>query len=184
MRTMPVLQTKRLLLRPFVMADAPEVQRLADSYEIASTTVNIPHPYRDGVAEAWIDTHGPAFDRGESLHLAITLAAPGRLIGAIGLMGMDGEEAPELGYWVGVPWWNEGYCTEAGRALLTYAFNDLGIYRVFARHFRRNPASGRVMQKLGMQYEGCLRQHVLKWGVYEDVNLYGILRAEWQALNS
>lgn len=63
----------------------------------------------------------------------------------------------------------------------TSAFGTVGLHRVYATHFTRNPASGRVMQKLGMRYEGLLRQHVRKWGVFEDLVLYGIVAAEWPA---
>ena len=62
---------------------------------------------------------------------------------------MDDRRA-ELGYWIGVPWWNRGYATEAGRALLDFGFGTLGLHRIMAHHMMRNPASGRVMQKLGM----------------------------------
>jgi ribosomal-protein-alanine N-acetyltransferase len=56
----------------------------------------------------------------------------------------------------------------------------LELNRIFAHHFTRNPASGRVMQKLGMKHEGCLRQHFEKWDAFEDMEIYGILKSEWQ----
>ena len=74
-----------------------------------------------------------------------------------------------------------GYCTEAAAEMLRYAFEDLGLHRVMARHFRSNPASGRVMQKIGMQYEGRMREHFWRWDQAHDIELYGILRREWQA---
>jgi [ribosomal protein S5]-alanine N-acetyltransferase len=84
-----------------------------------------------------------------------------------------------MGYWIGVPYWGRGYCTEAAGALLAHAFGPLGLHRVHATHLTRNPASGRVMQKLGMRHEGRMREHFLKWGVFEDVERYGILDREW-----
>ena len=83
-----------------------------------------------------------------------------------------------MGYWIGVPYWNKGYCSEAAKALIGYGFDELGLNRVFAEHMVRNPASGRVMEKAGMTYEGTLRQHVKKWDRYEDLKVYGILRTE------
>lgn len=74
--------------------------------------------------------------------------------------------------------WGQGYCTEAARAVLDYAFGTPGLARVYARQFRRNPASGRVMQKLGMAHEGCLGRPALKWGKPGALELYGILREE------
>ena len=84
-----------------------------------------------------------------------------------------------MGYWVGVPFWGQGICTEAARALLGFGFGDLNLNKIHAHHFTRNPASGRVLQKLGMKYEGQLRQHVLKSDRFEDLFSYGILRSEF-----
>jgi RimJ/RimL family protein N-acetyltransferase len=82
---LPTLHTQRLILRPFRPQDAAAVQRMAGHPDIASTTANIPHPYADGVAEAWIATHADRFARDESAILAITLASTGELMGSIGL---------------------------------------------------------------------------------------------------
>lgn len=175
---------ERLVLRPFKLADAPDVQRLAGAREIAATTLNIPHPYEDGVAEAWISKHQETFDQGKGVTLAITFRTNGRLIGAISLMDIRSKHQAELGYWIGKPYWNQGYCTEAARAMLRYGFQVLELQRIHACHLSRNPASGRVMQKLGMQHEGRRRQHVVKWGEMDDLELYGILRSEWDATSS
>jgi [ribosomal protein S5]-alanine N-acetyltransferase len=85
-----------------------------------------------------------------------------------------------LGYWIGKPYWGRGFCTEAARAVLRYAFTELGLNRVHAYHFHHNPASGRVLQKIGMTHEGLLRQHVKKWGQFIDNELYSILRSEFE----
>ena len=177
----PSLQTERLLLRPFVLADAADVQRLAGEREIAAFTTNIPHPYEDGVAEQWIGTHQEAFEQGRAAHWAIVLRDRGLLIGAIGLSIQREHARAEMGYWIGRPYWGRGYCTEAARAVLRYGFTVLGLNRIYAAHMRSNPASGRVMQKIGMRYEGRLRQHVLKWGVFEDLEVYSILKGESEA---
>ncbi len=72
------------------------------------------------------------------------------------------------------------YVTEAARAVINFGFEKLSLHRIQATHFGNNPASGRVMQKVGMLYEGCRRQHTLKWGEYRDIKLYGILRYDWE----
>ena len=156
------------------------VQRLAGAWEVADTTANMPHPYEDGMAENWIAGHEESFKAGETATFAITLAATGELVGAIGLTLEQGYQA-ELGYWIGVPYWRKGYCTEAGLAILTFAFGDLKLQRVYARVYKRNPVSAKVLEKLGMSYEGTQRQHVLKWGKPEDVVLFGLLKAEYAA---
>jgi ribosomal-protein-alanine N-acetyltransferase len=177
----PTLHSARLKLRPFTLEDAPTVQELAGVWEIAETTANIPHPYEEGMAEEWIGTHQEAFDRGESVTLAITRETGGALIGAIGLSIRKAHRRAELGYWIGKPYWNQGYCTEAAREMLRYAFEALDLKRVQARHMTRNPASGRVMQKIGMQYEGTLRQSIFRWGQFEDIAMYAILEDEYAA---
>lgn len=174
----PTLKTQRLLLRPFVLADAKEVQRQAGDSEIASTTLNIPHPYKDGLAEAWILGHPRGFAEGRFVVFAIVRRSDEVLVGCMGLTIEREDNRAEMGYWVGRSYWGQGYATEAARALLRYAFADLGLVRAHASYLARNPASGRVMEKVGMVREGCLRQHALKWGIYEDLVLYGILAAE------
>lgn len=173
------LQTKRLLLRPFREEDASEVQRLAGSVEVADTTLLIPHPYPDGAAEGFIASTRADWENGEQCVFAITLISSGELCGSMGLKVSPKHERGELGYWIGTPFWNQGYCTEAARAVLEFAFKKLNLNIVVAHHFVRNPASGRVLQKLGMKYEGRLRQHVKKGERFEDLECYSILKTEW-----
>lgn len=175
----PTLETVRLVLRPLTRADAPEVRRLAGDREVAATTLNIPHPYPDGMAEAWIESLPHAYDAGEAVVFGIALHEGGELVGTCGLKLELPHARAEIGYWIGRDYWGRGVATEAARAVVEYAFTRLGIRRVFAHFYTRNPASGAVMRKLGMRYEGKLRQHVLKWGVFEDIELYGLLRDEW-----
>ena len=175
----PTLRSKRLVLRPFVLSDAPRVQLLAGDRDVAAMTKNIPHPYEGGMAKAWIGSHQERFEKGKEDVFAITLKRSGELIGAIGLVLKLDQETAELGYWIGKPYWGRGYCTEAARAVLHFAFTELRLNRVHAHHFSHNPASGRVMQKVGMRHEGRLRQHVKKWGEFFDVEAYGILRLEF-----
>ena len=160
-----------LTLRRFTLDDAPAVQALASAYEVALNTLMIPHPYPEGAAAEWIanhvDTHTFAIDDGQ-------------LVGTIGLM-MKGDDIAEIGYWIGVPFWNRGYASEAARQILRYGFEECNLHRIFAGCYARNPASGRVLEKIGMTFEGTLRQHIKKWGEYLDVRYYGILRDEWIA---
>jgi len=173
----PTLRTERLLLRAFRPEDAAVVQRLAGEREVADTTLTIPHPYRDGMAETWIATHAEAWERQERLTLAITAEALG-VIGAISLHLRPVHRRAELGYWVGRPFWNCGYATEAARAVIAFGFEALGLSRIHASHFTRNPASGRVMVKAGMRLEGTFRQHVIRWDRPEDLSQYAILKTD------
>lgn len=174
----PILQTRRLILRPFTLGDAPEVQRLAGAPEIADTTLNVPHPYEDSMAEAWIGGHAAQFAAGNNVTYAIILRDGERLIGCAGLMIEKRHRRAEIGYWLGVPFWNQGYITEAASALVDYGFHAMGLNKITASHFTRNPASGRVMEKLGMTREGLLPQHVWKNDRFEDLAVYGLLNTE------
>ena len=184
MSEQPSLETRRLLLRPFSLVDAPAVRRLAGDERIAATTLNIPHPYEPGMAEDWIDTHQESYDRGGTVHFAVVRRQDSALFGAIGLRIEEAYDWAELGYWIGVRNWNKGYCTEAARAVVDYAFQERGLNRIHAQHLLSNPASGRVLQKVGMTHEGVLRQHVKKRARYEDIVCYGLLRSEWEAGSS
>jgi len=172
----PKLETARLALRPFVVADAQAVQRLAGDRAVADTTERIPHPYKDGMAEAWIATHAQRFAERQECTFAIVLRESSEVIGSIGLTLSMAHQRGELGYWIGKPFWGHGYCTEAAKAILTYGFSTLGLHRIQGRHLTRNPASGRVMLKIGLQHEGHMRDYVRKWDLFEDVDIYGILR--------
>ena len=167
-------------MRPFCADDAPLVQRYAGAREVAAVTLNIPHPYPDGGAELWIATHAPNYDAGKDLTLAVTLRETGELMGAMSLMIERDHQIAELGYWMGLPYWGQGYATEAAQALVDFGFSKMALRKVFALHFGSNVASGRVMQKIGMTLEGVQRKQELKWERVEDLILYGILREEWQ----
>ncbi len=172
---LPNIETKRLILRPFNLEDAEEVQRLAGDVEIAKTTLNIPHPYEDRMAEEWIGRHVEEYEKGNGLALAITHREEKCLIGAIGLIINKDYDIGSLGYWIGKTYWNKGYCTEAAKAICEYGFQNIGLHKIYATHLKINPASGKVMQKIGMKQEGILKEHVKKWGKYEDLVYYGML---------
>jgi RimJ/RimL family protein N-acetyltransferase len=179
----PILNTPRLVLRPFAMADAKRVQLLAGAWEVANTVGTIPHPYPDGAAEQWIAEHAQAFRDGSHLTLAVCMkdeTPEGTLIGAVSLMGFRTRSSrAELGYWIGKDYWDRGYGTEAVREIVRYGFEQLGLHRVFGQHLARNPASGRVMQKAGLKREGRLRQHFRRWEDFEDMDVWGLLQSEW-----
>jgi len=171
----PTIETDRLILRPFQISDAARVKELAGAYEIYRPTLNIPHPYEDGMAEMWISTHATQFYSGEGVNLAVTLKGDGLLIGAIGLGASPKHNRAELGYWIGVPYWGSGYCTEAAIAVIKYGFEALKLHKITCSHTEWNTASGRVMQKAGMHKEGTLVDHVMKDGEYRTMVLYGII---------
>jgi ribosomal-protein-alanine N-acetyltransferase len=178
--TFPTLRTERLVLRSFTLDDAPRVQELAGAREVAATTLNMPYPYEDGMAEAWIGTHAAAWETRDRLTLAIAHESAG-LLGGIALNLALRHRRAELGYWIGMPYWNHGYATEAAAAVLAFGFGELGLNRIRGRCFATNPASGKVLRKLGMLHEGTMREDVVRWDRFHDLECYAILAREWRA---
>lgn len=176
--TPPTLETVRLKLRPYAEADIAELLPLIGTREVAATTLRIAHPYTEQDAKDFLKL---AEEPGR-LWLAATLRSDGRQIGGIGLRIDEQHQHAELGYWLGVPYWGQGYATEAAGEMLRYGFEDLKLQRIFASHFKHNPASGRILVKLGMRHEGCQREHLRKWDQFVDSELYGILRRDWNIL--
>jgi len=175
----PTIRTARLLLGTFESEDAPDLQRMAGAREIADTTVSIPHPYGLDHALAWINNQRRESVRGRATNFAIRLLSGSSLIGCASLRDIDNEHhQAELGFWIGREWWGHGYAGEAAAAVLRFGFETLGLNRIYAHHMARNPAAGRVLLRIGMKQEGLLRERVMKWGVYEDVVVYAILRED------
>lgn len=181
MFTVPTLETERLILRRLDLADAPSIQTLVSDKHIAAYTLNIPHPYPEGGALEFINGTHERAAQGQAIELGLLLKTEHAVIGCISLRPKVHQRSGELGYWVGVPYWSRGYTTEAARRMIQYGFEVLDLNRIYATHLAENPASGRVMQKVGMNHEGTMRQHVQKGGVFHDLAYYSILRSEYDA---
>jgi RimJ/RimL family protein N-acetyltransferase len=180
MQTPPSITTDRLLLRAITSTDAEAVQRVACAFELSDTTLSIPHPYSLEDANRFLARVADGYTTGTKWPLAITFREdPAGFIGAVGLERHDPHDRAELGYWIGVPHWGKGYATEAAAALLRFGFETLNFNKIIAHCFARNPASGRVLEKIGMRREGFFRQHSRKRDRYEDIVAYGILREEF-----
>jgi len=171
----PQLHTERLQLRLPDYRDAANIQRLAGAVEIYRTTERMPHPYPEGAAERWIASLALDYLEDRGLVFGICLPEDG-LVGTVGLRIHRPYRVGTLGYWIGVPYWGKGYVTEAARAMMDFGFGELDLVRIEARHFASNPASGRVMEKLGMHREGVLVSAVEKDGVRQDLVVHGKVR--------
>jgi ribosomal-protein-alanine N-acetyltransferase len=173
-----MLQTERLTLRVHSLSDIPALMPLIGAREVAATTLRVPHPYTESDARDFIASTEEDLSSGGGLRLGIVLREFDTLCGGVGLLIEPDHRRAELGYWVGVPYWGKGYATEAAQAVVQYGFGALGLHRIFASHFANNPASARVLRKIGMRHEGSLRAHVLKWGKFFDLEMYGKLAPE------
>ena len=148
----PCLKTDRLMLRPYQLSDAENVRELAGDILVARETMNIPHPYEQGMAERWIASLEQQWKERTRVEYAIIRKNDSSYLGGMSYVEVNGDEA-EIGYWIGVPFWKQGYCTEAGKPLLDYGFSEMALRKVTARHLSSNPGSGRVLQKLGLGWK-------------------------------
>jgi ribosomal-protein-alanine N-acetyltransferase len=176
---LPTLETKRLLLRKMSLNDAEEMLAYASDAEVAKYTswerygsiedtraflADAERRYLENLPVAW----------------AVVLKAEGRLIGTCGFGSWQPEHRrAEIGYALARPYWGQGLTPEAVRAVFGYGFGRMGLNRIQATCMVENVASARVMEKVGMRFEGILRQFVFRRGVYEDLNMYAILADEW-----
>ncbi len=178
MAEQPILTTERLLLRTPAMDDVPAIEALLQERDIAATTLNIPHPYPAGAAAEWLTRTCEHIENGSSAVFGIVRRADSTYLGTVGLHRDTDHHAAEMGYWIGKPYWNTGYTSEAVRRVIQYGFEELGLHRIAASYFTHNPASARVMQKANMQFEGILRQHIYKWGQFCDLGCYSIVATD------
>lgn len=170
------LRTKRLVLRPYRQQDAPVLVELLGVREVAETTLRVPHPYTMEDAQAFL---ARAAEEPVGTRFAACLLDTGKLVGGVGLMLEQRHHRAELGYWIGHPYWGNGYATEAAAEALRYGFEDLKLNRICAGVFGGNEASIRVLQKLGMQHEGTAREHFYRDKYHDDV-MYAILARDWR----
>jgi RimJ/RimL family protein N-acetyltransferase len=174
----PVLETERLVLRAPRIEDAKAIARLANDRRIAENTTRIPHPYGLADAEAFIAQLHAA--DGE---LAFLITREGEPIGACGLAQLEGP-APDLGYWLGAPYWGNGYATEAARAMIDHAFTALGCQALQAGARVTNPASRRVLEKCGFQWTGVGLYRIRALNSSAPIDRFRLDHGIWASLKS
>jgi len=179
LRHQPSLQTERLRLRPFVAEDAEVLHALASEREIADTTQSIPHPYSLTAVKSWIVNLPRYFEMRSAVHFAASLRDSRELVGCVLLRDLDRvNAAAEIEFWIGKSWWGQGYASEATREVVRFGFSELSLHRITARILARDEKSAHVLDNLAMQFEGILRQGLYKWGTFEDVRLYSLLKSD------
>lgn len=175
-----VLETERLILRPFKEVDAIDMYNNWATDEQVTRYVTWPtHKSLDdskNIINLWIEENKSI----ENYHWAIEVKEDHSVIGTIGLLDVDNRnENSEIGYCISRDYWNRGITTEAASAVINYALKEVGFARITARHHVGNNASGRVMEKCGFKYEGTLRK-ILKNSSDKivDCKYYSILKHE------
>ena len=177
--TAPALETARLRLRALQRTDARAVARLANDRRIAENMAVMPYPYTRADADGFIRS---VEESKTETAFAITLEGD-TLIGICGLR-MEPRKAPELGYWLGVAYWGHGYATEAARAVIDHAFDDLGLEQLEAGARVSNPASRRVLEKCGFQWTGVSLKRIHAIASSAPFDRYRLDRGLWASLKA
>ena len=175
-RSIPVLETKRLTLRAPTLKDAKAVAVLANDRRIAENSARIPHPYKTADAESFIAGANKA--DGETVFLIVR---NGTIMGACGVAVAD-PNAPELGYWLGVPHWGQGFATEALHAVIDFAFSEFEHTALHAGARVTNPASRRVLEKCGFQWTGVGLYRINAIKSSAPIDRFRLERGIWQAI--
>ena len=178
-RAPDTLRTARLLLRPLAEADLAGLATLANDGEVAEKTARMPYPYTLADARAWFETLQDPTSLTAERVFAIVRLSDDTFLGAIGLVLAARAAEAEIGYWLGRPYWSQGYMTEAVERMLRYAFETLGLERVRGGAFPDNPASLRVQQKCGMTLVGREMQPAPARGGGKEVVVMAIRREDW-----
>ena len=173
------LETERLTLRPFAPDDAADVQKLAGNPNVAFMIARVPHPYPDGLAAEWIAGH--AAERASGGAYTFAIEHEGQLIGTIGLT--RGTQGYALGYWLGEPWWGQGFATEAACRVVRFAFEVLELPSLLASYRVDNAASGSVLAKCGFQYTGDGMQWSAALGKELPVRRVALSRERFEAIS-
>ena len=173
----PVLATERLVLRAPRRSDVKAIAAFANDRRIAANTARIPHPYGIEDAEQFIAAVNKR--EGEACFVIMLECAP------IGVCSVDlREDGPEVGYWLGVPYWGRGFATEAVRALIDHAFGDLEHEALISGARVNNPASRRVLEKCGFQWTGVRLSRIRAINSAAPIDRFRLDRGLWASLKS
>lgn len=171
----PTLITYRLTLNQPLLTDVEDVAEALQNDVYYQNTINIPKPYTRESAIFWIKLAKDSFEDGSGVIFAIRTSEKSKIIGGIGL-GIDRKSnKAELGFWLSQDYWNNGFTTEAVKAIIKFGFEELKLKRIFATHFDFNEASGKVMRNAGMTKEGTMKCYTKKDGQYQNHVLYAII---------
>ena len=174
------MEGERVILRPLSLDDRDQIYENVKKKEDRPFAYIIPYPYAQKDAVEFIENSIKKGEAREEYQLAIESKETGELIGSCGLHSMDWDHRHgELGYLIRAKDRGQGYATEAAKLLLKLGFEEFKLNKISAKCFDENPASKRVMEKIGMTQEGLFRKQMYLDGIYHDEARYAILRKEW-----
>jgi len=175
-----IIATERLDLQWFTLAEAPALQKICESKQVAAMSGSIAHPYPEGKAEKFIREYAEKIEQGDAYVFAIIERSTGDLLGDSMLIINKQHHSAEFGYLLKEECWGKGYATEILAGMIEYAFETLCLRRIVGICSANNEASARIMEKNGLIREAHFKDSYLKWGVWEDEYHYGLTRPDYE----
>ena len=175
------IETERLVLRRFKLDDYKDFYREIGSDEEVSKYVEWDKHKDESVTKELLENWVKEYEEDYTFRWCVTLKDSGELIGSIDCVHKKVKYCVcEIGYVYGSKYWGKGYATEALKAVIDYLFNEANFHTIVAMHMANNPASGKVMQKAGMKYEGTLRDRIIDKTTkeYDDILSYSISKED------
>ncbi len=180
---LPELTTPRLTLRKMMVADTSDMYEYASRPDVTKYLTWNPHPDRSYTRE-YLEYLGNRYAAGMFYDWAVIYEPDCKMVGTCGFTSFNcSSDSAEVGYVLNPEYWGRGIATEALMRVLAFGFEDLGLHRIEARFIEGNDQSRRVMEKVGMTYEGMLREAMLVKGAYVNVGICAMLFSEWKKLN-
>ena len=169
---MEMIKTKRFTLRPYKMSDAKEIAPLLNNWNVTKNLSNLPFPYETVHAQEYIRKISTEMKKKDIKNFVLVIVIDGKVSGAVGIHHIEAGHKAEMGYWLAENHWGQGIMPEVVKEFMALVFPKFKLRRIFARAYAHNKSSMRVMEKVGMQFEGIERKGALKSGKFIDTYVY------------
>ncbi len=178
MEQFPQIETERLVIGKILFTDIDAIVSYANNKKLSEKMLTFPFPYTEENAIWWINNSYQSFNAKSAYIFAIRIKENNAFVGGIGLH-LDNHRKAELGYWIAEPFWNNGFATEAVKAITKFGFENIHLNKIFALYFEDNPSSGKVLQKNNFNNEGYHKQHYCINGIYKNAFSLAITQEEY-----
>lgn len=169
---MEIIKTKKFILRPYRMSDAKVIAPLLNNWNVVKNLDTVPFPYELEHARGFIKKTNGEMKQKEPENFVYVIEIDGKAAGAIGVHHIKHSHKAEMGYWLAEEYWGKGIMTEAVKKFMAHIFTKFKLRRICAKAFVGNKGSARVMEKVGMKFEGIEKKGAFKKGKYIDLHVY------------
>jgi RimJ/RimL family protein N-acetyltransferase len=180
----PLLESGRLFMRPMCAGDLSFIHENMNDKRISYNLSYTPHPYTVEMAENWMKNIDYGMSHANCCYWAVCEKETKAPIGSMGISIFKEQEGAEMHYWINADHWNRGYCTESSKRMIVHVFDILNAHRLAITHRENNLPSKKVIEKCGFVYEGMQRDGLKRFGKFENVICYSMLRDDYKKLKS